>query len=195
MEEEIWKAVPGYEGIYEASTLGRIRSLDRLSKWHNNNGTMCCSKIKGRMLKFSVDEDGYFDVDLYDGVNKRAKTCRVNRIIAETFVPNPYNLPQVDHLNGVKDDNRPCNLEWVTCKENIHRVWRDGRSANIGRGGKSCICIEDNISFRSVSDAAKHYHVLDHVVRDHLNSGKKLIVDDRELHIEYLIANDNRWKK
>jgi len=166
MEEEIWKAVPGYEGIYEASTLGRIRSLDRLSKWRNNNGTMCRSKIRGRMLKFSVDEDGYFDVDLYDGVNKRAKTCRVNRIIAETFVPNPYNLPQVDHLNGVKDDNRPCNLEWVTCKENVNRAWRDGRcSTDASKLGKRCKCVEDSIEFISISAAAKHYNMKDHVVR------------------------------
>ena len=113
MSEEVWKDIKGYEGLYQASSLGRIRSLDRYKKTKGRYKEMQC-KIKGTILKQAINHDGYYEVVLSkDG---KAKTMRVNRIIAETFIDNKT---QVNHINGDKLDNRVENLEWCTCKENI----------------------------------------------------------------------------
>lgn len=203
--KETWKDVPGYEGLYQASTLGNIRSLDRWSKPFINHGTICRRRIKGRILKGTPDEDGYLGVDLYDGIDTRPKSCRINRIVAMTYVPNPDNLPQVDHINAVKTDNRPENLEWVTCKENINRAWELGlcsgptiteayrqRGRELGKRSKEwtskpCRCIEDNLIFGSLHEAAIHYHVHSTTIKEWIMRG-----DDMphrmhpNLHFEFL---------
>lgn len=103
--EEIWKDIEGYEGLYQVSNLGRVRSLG-FDKWH-----------KGRVLKQSFDsKDNY----LFVGLHKDGKTKQknVHRLVAETFIPNPNNLPCVNHINEIKTDNRAVNLEFCTIKYN-----------------------------------------------------------------------------
>lgn len=97
---ETWKDIPGYEGLYQASTLGRIRSV-------------YCS---GKILKNNLQPNGYEAVTLYK--NKIKKFCLVHRLIAITFVPNPKNKPAVNHKDEVRNHNIATNLEWVTNKEN-----------------------------------------------------------------------------
>lgn len=103
MEVEIWKDVPGYEGLYQASTSGRIKSIPR-------NGTL------GGILVGAISKHGYRRVLLYSK-NKR-KDWRVNRVIATTFIPNPNNLKQVNHKDEIKLNDRADNLEWCTSKYN-----------------------------------------------------------------------------
>ena len=108
---EIWKSHPEYTGI-EVSTLGRVRSLDKMV-W-NGSGTW---SMKGRVLKQSNDKDGYLQVRvLIDG---KWTTKKVHRLTAQTFIPNPDNLPEVNHKNCVRDDNRVINLEFCTHLYNI----------------------------------------------------------------------------
>lgn len=105
MEEEIWKDIPGWEGYYQASNLGNIRSLNYNHKSGNiHNRTLC------------VGAHGYLFVILYrDTVYKR---MAVHRLVALTFIPNIDNKPCIDHINGIREDNRAENLRWCTHKEN-----------------------------------------------------------------------------
>lgn len=116
MIDEIWKDIPGYEGHYQASTLGKIRSLDRYL-FH----PICRRRfLKGRVLKLALSDRGYLHLCLY---NPKNKNHRINRLIAQTFIPNPENLPEVNHKDGNKLNNNVDNLEWCTSSENnLHAV-------------------------------------------------------------------------
>lgn len=110
MQTEIWKDIPGFEGLYQASTLGRIKSLPRKKKSWGSYKTI--------IMKQSLNTQGYPFVSLCkEGKVFRA---RVNRLIAMTFLPNPDNLPQVNHKNEIKTDNRLENLEWISAKDNCN---------------------------------------------------------------------------
>lgn len=115
MQKEIWKPVPNYEKMYEASTYGRIRSLERLvfnKRWQNYQ------KRKSVILKPSVSPKGYYTVVF--GVNGTRMAHSVHRIIAKTFLPNPDNLPVINHKDGNKLNNNVSNLEWCTQKYNVN---------------------------------------------------------------------------
>jgi DNA-binding transcriptional regulator YiaG len=97
--KEIWKDIEGYEGLYKCSLDGLIKSLPR-------------NTTPGKILSGGISASGYRMIWLYKDGHRRNKN--VHRIIAETFIPNPKNLPQVNHKNGNKLDNRKKNLEWTT---------------------------------------------------------------------------------
>ena len=116
---EIWKPIKGYEGYYEASNLGNIRSVDRvILSTANILHTEHKQLRRGRVLKQGNGRKGYKIVVLQRDGQKR--TMYTHRIIAMTFVENPYNKPCIDHINGVCTDNRAENLRWCTQKENIN---------------------------------------------------------------------------
>ena len=117
---EIWKDYKDYEGLYQASNLGRMRSLDR---WVSKNGSM--QFIKGRILKLRTDKCGYLHVVL--SKNNKVKAYLVHRIIAETFLPNTDNLPQVNHKDENKLNNVVSNLEWCTHEYNVNYGTRNER--------------------------------------------------------------------
>jgi hypothetical protein len=113
MSEEVWKDIPDYEG-YQASNLGNIRSVDRKVK--NSNGREYY--VKGTSIKKTLSKNGYYVVRL-----TKAKLERfVHRLVGFAFIPNPENKPQINHINGVKTDNRLENLEWCTNRENIEHA-------------------------------------------------------------------------
>lgn len=123
---EVWRAIPGYEGLYEASTEGRIRSLDRLITGKNG----VTKRFSGRVLKPVKQNAGYLALGLSkDGI---VTTTLVHRIIATTFIENPGNLPEVNHKDGVKDNNALTNLEWMSRVRNIRHAMGMGLIQGLG---------------------------------------------------------------
>lgn len=109
--KEVWKPIKGYEGLYEISNLGKIKSLKRILIYKNGHNRPMFERIMtARVSK------GYLCVNLYK--NGKIKTSRIHRLVAEAFVPNPYNKPYIDHIDTIKTNNRYDNLRWVTPKEN-----------------------------------------------------------------------------
>lgn len=110
-KEEIWMPIQGYSK-YLVSNRGRIKTIQIRGK-----------KVNQLMVQ-TLTKKGYLKVTLYENNNK--KTLLVHQIVAQTFIPNPNNKPQVNHKNGIKTDNRVENLEWNTAKENVNHSIRIG---------------------------------------------------------------------
>jgi len=124
-EKEVWKDIEGYEGYYQVSNKGRVRSLDRKIKTRNRWGKHTRLQ-KGKILKPAPDDYGYLGVGLC--VDSNSVTKPIHRLVAEAFVDNPENKPQVNHIDGVKKHNNVDNIEWVTCSENIIHSFKMGMS-------------------------------------------------------------------
>ena len=123
---EIWRDVKGYEGLYQVSNLGRVKSLDREVDIYNKNNKKIHKRIiKGKALKYGGNTLGYINVALYkDGVLKR---IYVHRLVAEAFISNPNNYPCINHIDENKENNNVDNLEWCTVKYNINYGTRIGK--------------------------------------------------------------------
>ena len=104
MEEEVWKPIKNYEGLYEVSNMGRVKNLN-----YKGSG-------KEKILKNIKRREGYLMVILTK--NGKRRGFLVHRLVAEAFIPNPEGKPCIDHINTIRNDNRIENLRWVTYKEN-----------------------------------------------------------------------------
>jgi len=135
LQNEIWKPVPDYEKLYQISNTGKLMSL---SKYVQNK------KVPDKLLKIQVSK-GYQQVNLYK--NKKGKTFRIHRLVTETFIPRINGKTQVNHINGIKHDNRVENLEWCTKKENSKHAFETGLlTPPILKGEKNpCSKLKNNI--------------------------------------------------
>ena len=119
--EEKWRAIAGFEGYYEVSNFGDVRSVDRTVPREGTRGDML---RKGQVRKPHVTPKGYLRVQLTQGGEPRS--FQVHRLVAEAFIPNPENKPEVNHRNGNKRDNYLGNLEWATSSENMTHAYALG---------------------------------------------------------------------
>lgn len=132
---EIWKDVQGYEGQYQVSNLGRVKSIKRKLA----NGRTVTEKILNSSSKKKT-QDGYLMVAL------AGKTFRVNRLVATAFIPNPDNKTVVNHIDGNKENNKADNLEWATISENMLHAYRCGlKKAMIGEENPNSKLTRDQV--------------------------------------------------
>ena len=133
---EEWKDIKGYEGLYQVSNLGTVKSKT------------------GRIRKTTFTNSGYELVVLYN--NCKSKGFTIHRLVAESFIPNPENKPQVNHIDEDKTNNMVSNLEWVTAKENVNHGTRTLKSS------KNVTCIFNDgsaMKFDSLTDCANYLNI------------------------------------
>ena len=122
--QEVWKDIKGYEGLYQVSNLGRVRSFIKCNSHPNIP----------RIMSFTINRKGYVKCHLYN------KLVSVHRLVAEAFIDNPADKPQVNHKDGNKKNNRVDNLEWATNSENQIHANTNGLNDNRKKAHKQKVC-------------------------------------------------------
>jgi hypothetical protein len=158
---EVWKEVKDYEGLYEVSNLGRVK---RLSKW-TKVGNVAKRFDKEKILKQGLHHKGYFHVIL--SKNGKSKTITTHRLVLSNFVENIENKHSINHINGIKTDNRLENLEWCTISENSIHSYKMGLQISIKgeKHGRSkltknqVIDIKYNLNSLTNSEISKIYNL------------------------------------
>lgn len=169
---EIWKDIVGYEGLYQVSNMGRVKSL-------NYNHT-----LEERILKNIKSNGYYYRVMLYK--NKKGKSIRIHRLVGNAFIKNPDNKPCINHIDGNKSNNRVDNLEWCTYKENTEHAFITGMMVN-----------RDTKGIKNCKSKLNNVQVLE--IREKYSTGKytyQELADEYNVHkstIE-LIINRKLWK-
>lgn len=164
--EEIWKDIEGYEGRYQVSNLGQVKRLASVT-----TGRWGITHLKELIMKQTSDDEGYLSVGLTK--DNKQTSYRVHRLVAQAFIPNLENKPEVNHKDGVKYNNLSTNLEWCTDSENMihaleHGLFRPNRHhlASISHLGtaktsKRVRCIETGQIFRSQLEADRQLGLRD----------------------------------
>ena len=169
--EEEWIDIKGYEGLYQVSNMGRVKSLERkyFSVRYN------CEKVwKAKIIGYK-QPNGYVCVELFK--NEKSKYFRVHRLVAEAFIPNPLNKTTVDHINTIRHDNRVSNLRWFTQEEQLteNEITKERMKKTSAKNGrkigkenivkaynackKKVLCVTTGKVFNSASEAADFYNI------------------------------------
>lgn len=186
MGEEIWKDIPGYEGFYQVSSLGRVKGLDtylinKYGKRYFKRGRIL--KLTRWTYKRSCPKHPGFTVMLYK--DRRAKRFTVHRLVALAFIPNPENKPQINHKDGDRTNNSVDNLEWVTQSENIlHSVYVLGNPTHFPK--RAVRCIETGQIFPSLMSAARSLGLSDCGTISEVASGKPHCHTAKGYHWEFV---------
>lgn len=174
--EEEWKEIPQWEGYYMVSSFGRVKSLERKLKCLNG-----VRIAKGRLMAIRKDRKGYLRVML--SKDSKSKNCQVHRLVGITFLGNPFNKPRINHLKGVKHDNRVSELEWATASEDELHSYRVlgkvnsrstlGKLGSLHHRSKKIKCTTLDIVFGSMNEAARELGISQGNLWGYINATKK----------------------
>lgn len=159
---ENWKPISGYEGLYEISDSGKVKSLPKKKGVSFINGNS--PEI---LLKNNLGRNGYFRINL-----GRNKMKSVHRLVAEAFIPNPDNKKWVNHKNGVKTDNRVSNLEWSTISENCQHAVRTGLTS-LSRKRRRVLCNKTGKIYESCAELARELKISHATLSSRFRQGYK----------------------
>ena len=163
-DKEVWKDIKGYEGLYQVSNLGNVKSLERVS----NNGKGKYVQ-KERILKAGIRKGGYKAVVLHK--DSKGKNFFIHRLVATAFLDNPFNKEYVDHINTNTGDNRVENLRWVSPKENINNEKTLEKKSE--KRGRRIVCVNTGEEFKSILEASNKYNVIEGSIRNCLKGRQK----------------------
>lgn len=171
--DEIWKDIKNYEGLYQCSNFGQIRSLDRYVKEHNGKSQF----RKGQIIKPRKNKNGYLQLALNKDSNRKMKYVHI--IIAETFIENKENLKTVNHKDGNKLNNCVDNLEWVSYSENNKHSYKELKRSKATEGATPkpvyIIDTQDKIlkCYNSITDTSKEIGLSHTQINRYIHSNKK----------------------
>lgn len=165
---EKWVQVIGYEGLYEISNCGRLKGLEKSGGHHNrkDNGVLAPTLTKAAYYRTRLSK------------NDKSKNYLISRLVAIHFIPNPENKPYVNHINGIKSDNRVENLEWCTPKENtshaiVNELWMPANSGAKNGRAKLVLDNEMGIYYGHAGEAAFAKNINPNTLRNMLNGHDK----------------------
>lgn len=155
--KEIWRDIKDYEGYYQVSNFGNVKSLDRKIIQEDSKRHQYLRTIKGRLLKQTNNGRGYKNVTLVK--DNKKKQGLVHRLVAEAFIFNPNNYPVINHIDGNKHNNKITNLEYCSHKHNINEAIRLGLLNPREHSCKKCIQKDFNgnviNTYKSITEASK----------------------------------------
>lgn len=170
MKEEIWKDIEGYEGFYQVSSYGRVRSVDRVIEYNDGRKRL----QKGRILKPIKDGNGYLQIVL--SKSSEVKRVLIHRLVAEVFINNPDNLPQVNHKDENKRNNCVSNLEW--CTQAYNNCYGTRLKRQVKKLSKSVLQIEFKTNqiiaeYPSTQEAARKLNMCQSTISECCNGKRK----------------------
>lgn len=185
MDSEVWKDVMGYEGYYQVSNQGRVRSLDRVV-----SDTIGRKRhIKGKLLHPKVNvKSGYLMVNL------RGKDCYMHRLVAQAFLPNPDNLPQVNHKDETRDNNCVDNLEWCNIAYNHDYGTRTLRESNTKSKSVQQFSLEGKLlaTYKNASEACRITGINRRTIQ--MVASKYTYINKYGKEVRYLTAGGYKWR-
>jgi len=153
---ETYIDIPGYEGLYQVSNYGNVKSVSHFTRNNANGGVRFA---KGRKLATYKMPNGYLQVQLSNG-NKREKKY-VHRLVAIAFLENKNNYTDVNHIDGDKNNNNVSNLEWCSHKKNQIHMFKNG----LTKGARVVMCLDTRKTYYSISEAVRKTGVSKYYIR------------------------------
>lgn len=174
IQYEIWRDIKGYEDRYQISNYGRVKAKERVEIYYRKDSDKPCKRHRNAFIMKLVESTvGYLNVALRDGFSD--KYIDVHRLVAEAFIPNPHNLPWVNHIDGDKHNNRVENLEWCTPKQNTEHAFKTGLSKDIkglNRRPVTVKCIETGKVYSNMKECADAMNICYQYLIDRMKAGK-----------------------